>query len=151
MGSYIGHLVSMVTEGVFAKFPTLKFVLVEGGVSWLPPILWRLDKNWKALRMTTPWVDRLPSEIIQEHVLLTTQPIEEPENLRHLHAILEMFDAAHMLMFSTDYPHWDGDTPDFAARFFPKALRSRVLYQTACELYGLPQEAPLAAQPHAGD
>ena len=144
VGSYIGHLVSMVTEGVFAKFPKLKFVLVEGGISWLPPIMWRLDKNWKALRMTTPWVERLPSEIIQEHVLLTTQPVEEPENPAHFHAILEMFDAAHMLMFATDYPHWDGDTPDFAGRLFPKHLRERVLSANACELYGLPAATPVA-------
>ena len=139
MGSYIAHLTSMVTEGVFTKYPRLKFVLIEGGVSWLPPFLWRLDKNWKALRMTTPWVDRLPSEIVRDHVLLTTQPIEEPENPAHLHAILDMFDAAHMLMFATDYPHWDGDMPDFAARAFPKALRNRILYETACELYDLPK------------
>jgi len=138
VGSYIGHLVSMVTEGVFTKFPTLKFVLVEGGVSWLPPILWRFDKNWKALRMTTPWLDRPPSEIIQEHVRLTTQPLEEPDNLKHFHAMLEMFDAENMLMFSTDFPHWDGDTPDFAMRNLPKAMRSKVMSENACQLYKLP-------------
>lgn len=138
VGSYIAHLVSLISEGVFKKFPTLKFVMVEGGVSWLPPLLWRLDKNWKALRMTTPWVDRPPSQIAMDHVLLTTQPLEEPDDIKHFHAILEMFDAAHMLMFSSDFPHWDGDTPDFAARSFPPALRARVMGQTACELYKLP-------------
>lgn len=139
LSSYVGHLTSLVTEGVFAKFPKLKFVLIEGGVSWLPPFLWRLNKNWKALRMTVPWVDRLPSEIVTDHVLLTTQPLEEPEEPAHFHAILEMFDAEQMLMFATDYPHWDGDMPDFAARAFPKSMRSRIMYKTACELYGLPQ------------
>lgn len=138
VGSYIAHLVSLVTEGVFKKFPNLKFVLVEGGVSWLPPLLWRLDKNWKGLRMTVPWVDRPPSHIVHAHVLLTTQPLEEPENIHHFHAILDMFDAAHMLMFSSDFPHWDGDVPDFAARQFPRNLRARVMGETACELYGLP-------------
>ncbi|GIV78164.1 amidohydrolase family protein [Litorilinea aerophila] len=138
VSSYIAHLVSMVVEGVFVKFPSLKFVMLEGGVSWLPPILWRFDKNWKALRMTTPWLERPPSEYVQEHVLLSTQPLEEPEDRRHFTAILEMFDAGNMLMFSTDYPHWDGDTPDFAARAFPPELRSRVMGETACRLYGLP-------------
>lgn len=136
--TYIAHLVSLISEGVFTKFPTLKWVMVEGGISWLPPILWRMDKNWKALRMTIPWVDRLPSEIVQEHVLLTTQPLEEPENPKQFHAILEMFDAAKMLMFSSDFPHWDGDTPDFAVRQFPAHLRERVMSQTAAELYKLP-------------
>lgn len=138
VGSYIAHLTSLVTEGVFIKFPTLRFVLIEGGVSWLPPILWRLDKNWKALRQTVPWLERPPSAIVSEHMLLTTQPIEEPEPRAHFRAMLEMFDAGRMLMFSSDFPHWDGDTPDFAGGAFPPALRSRVLGETARNLYGLP-------------
>ncbi|PLS82903.1 MAG: amidohydrolase [Chloroflexi bacterium] len=137
--SYIGHLISLVTEGVFVQFPTLKWVLIEDGVSWLPPLLWRFNKNYKALRQTTPWLTQLPSEYVCEHVRLTTQPMEEPYNPNHLHQILGMFDAGHMLMFSSDFPHWDGDTPDFAARGLPPALRPRVMHATARELYGLPQ------------
>jgi predicted TIM-barrel fold metal-dependent hydrolase len=135
--SYIAHLTSLVTEGVFTKFPGLTFVMLEGGVSWLPPLLWRMDKNWKALRMTTPWVDRLPSEIVTEHLRFSTQPIEEPEDVKHFHAILEMFDAERMLMFATDYPHWDGDTPDFTARAFPKALRPAIMGGNAQAVYNL--------------
>src|SRR5205814_2107815 len=70
VGSYMAHLISLVTEGVFQKFPPLKFVLVEGGVSWLPPLMWRFDKNWRAQRQTTPWLDRPPSEVVTEHILL---------------------------------------------------------------------------------
>ncbi len=138
VASYMAHLVSLVTEGVFVKFPTLRVVLIEGGLSWLPPLLWRFDKNWKSLRQTTPWLERPPSEYVRDHFLLTTQPIEEPERPEHLRAILEMFDVARMVMFSSDYPHWDGDTPDFAARPFPAALRPRVMSETARELYHLP-------------
>lgn len=112
------------------KFPSFKFVLLEGGVSWVPPILWRMDKNWKALRMTTPWVDRLPSEIVTDHLRFSTQPIEEPENPKHFQAMLTCLMPNRMLMFSTDYPHWDGDTPDFAARTFPKALRPAIMVVT---------------------
>jgi predicted TIM-barrel fold metal-dependent hydrolase len=141
VGSYIAHLVSLVAEGVFVKFPTLKFVLIEGGLSWLPPILWRFDKNWKGLRQSTPWLVRPPSEYVRDHVLLTTQPLEEPERPEHQRAVLEMFDVARMVMFSSDFPHWDGDTVDFAARAFPAALRSRVMSETARELYRLPGRA----------
>jgi predicted TIM-barrel fold metal-dependent hydrolase len=146
VGSYMAHLISLVTEGVFQKFPALKFVLIEGGVSWLPPLLWRFDKNWKALRQSTPWLDRPPSEIITEHVLLTTQPLEEPEQPQHFSQILEMFDAGRMLMFSTDFPHWDGDSPDFAARTIPPSLRARVMSETARELYRLPKGVPDAGR-----
>ncbi len=140
--NYIGQLVSLVTEGVFQKFPKFTFILIEGGVSWLPAMMWRLDKNWKALRSTAPWLDRPPSRIIPDHLRLTTQPLEEPENKQHFHQILAMFPAEKMLMFSTDFPHWDGDTPDFAGRWFPDHLRDRVMSGTAIETYKLPVPAP---------
>lgn len=142
IASYMAHLISLVSEGVFQRFPTLRFVMMEAGALWLPPLLWRFDKNWMGLRQTTPWLERPPSETITEHILLTTQPIEEPGDGAHFRAMLEMFDVSRMLMFSSDFPHWDGDTPDFAARPFPAALRPRVMAETARELYRLPAATP---------
>ena len=136
---YISHLVSLVCEGAFQKFPDLRFVMIEGGVSWLPPLLWRFDKNWKALRQLAPWLTQPPSEIVTEHIRLTTQPIEEPDRHEHFTAMMDMFDAAHMLMFSSDYPHWDGDTPDFVGGAFRPELRPRILSETAREIYRLPE------------
>jgi predicted TIM-barrel fold metal-dependent hydrolase len=43
--NYMATVNSLVCEGVFEKFPTLKFVAVEGGVAWLPHLMWRMDKN----------------------------------------------------------------------------------------------------------
>ena len=60
--------------------------------------------------------------------------------------MLEMLDVGRMVMFSSDFPHWDGDTPDFAARAFPAALRPRVMGETARELYGLPARAAGAGE-----
>jgi predicted TIM-barrel fold metal-dependent hydrolase len=57
-----------------------------------------------------------------------------------------MFDAGRMLMFSTDFPHWDGDTPDFAARNIPPELRARVMSETARELYDLPRNVDQATK-----
>jgi predicted TIM-barrel fold metal-dependent hydrolase len=135
--TFQAHVISLVTEGVFYKYPKLKVVLTEGGISWLPPLMWRLDKNWKTLRSTVPWLDRQPSKVIQEHFYLTTQPVEEPDNHQHLRQIFGMFDAEHMLLFSSDFPHWDGDTPDFAVRGFPESFKRRVLAENAIELFGL--------------
>jgi predicted TIM-barrel fold metal-dependent hydrolase len=142
--STIGHLLSLVCEGVFVRFPDLRVVLIEGGLSWLPPVLWRFDKNWKALRQTAPWLTRPPSEYVRDHILLTTQPIEEPPRAEDLAAILGMFDVGRMVMFASDFPHWDGDTVDFAARAFPAPVRARVLRETARQLYRLPA-APAGA------
>lgn len=55
--------------------------------------MWRLDKNWKALRMTSPWLDRPPSDIIQDRVMLNTQALEEPARGSRFRALLDMFDA----------------------------------------------------------
>ena len=101
-------------RGDVPEIPRSALRAVEGGFAWMPHVMWRLDKNWKALRSECPWLTRKPSEIIVEHFRLTTQPIEEPDNDKHLLQIFEMMDAEHTLMFSSDYPHWDFDSPQQA-------------------------------------
>src|SRR5262245_23312166 len=46
--SYMAHIVSMVSEGVFERFPTLKVVLYEGGVAWLPHMMRSFEEKWRA-------------------------------------------------------------------------------------------------------
>ncbi|RAV20116.1 amidohydrolase family protein [Paenibacillus contaminans] len=135
--NFMAHLISLVCEGVFEKFPRLRFVLVEGGVAWLPHLMWRLDKNYKALRWTVPWLKKMPSEYIRENCFLTTQPIEEPEDFEQLKQIFDMIDAERMLLFSSDYPHWDFDDPTHILRRLPEESRRRIFYQNAKELYNL--------------
>jgi predicted TIM-barrel fold metal-dependent hydrolase len=131
------HAVSLVCQGVFEKFPRLKVVLVECGVSWLSHVMWRLDKNYKALRQEVPWLRRLPSEYMKEHLRLTSQPIEEPPTSEQFLQMLEMIDAERTLLLSTDYPHWDFDDPLIAFKGVPERLKQRIFYRNAAELYGL--------------
>jgi uncharacterized protein len=148
----MGHLVSLVCHGVFERLPSLRVVCVEAGVSWLPGIVWRLDANWKALRTETPWVRRLPSEQIREHVRFTTQPLEQPRRKSDLHAVLQSVDGLEdMLMFATDYPHWDFDSPRQTVARIPDAWREKVLSENARTLYGLPERSSARAAVEAVD
>ena len=133
--NYMGHVVSLLCEGVFEKFPTLKFVCLEGGLAWIPHVLWRLDKNWKALRSSVPWLRKLPSEYVWDHVRFSTQPIEEPENPEHILQIFEMIRAEKTVMFSSDYPHWDNDSPAHGLPKFPTHLAERIFHKNAEEVY----------------
>ena len=82
-------LTSLVIEGVPERFPKLKFVFIEGGFGWVPAITWRMDKHWQRFRDEVPHVKRPPSEYVRERFWFTTQPIEEPDNARHLRTVIE--------------------------------------------------------------
>ena len=99
-------LSSFISEGVFAEFPELKIVFLESGFTWLPAHLWRLGKFWRGLRMEIPWVDRHPLEIARDHLRLTIQPCDAPPSPGDLTRVIEHLGSDEMLLFSTDYPHW---------------------------------------------
>jgi hypothetical protein len=134
--AFQAQMISLVVEGVFQKFPGLKFALLEGGFTWAPHVMWRLDKNWKAMRAECPWLKTKPSEVILEHFRFATQPIEEPDDDRHLLQIFEMMQAERTLLFATDYPHWDFDSPQQALPKMPAELKLRIYAENARELYG---------------
>ena len=102
---------SLICEGVFTKFQDLKVVLLESGFTWLPAHLWRLTKFWRGLRMEVPWVDRAPTEVARSNIRLTTQPCDGPPEPAQMERLMEHMGSDEMLLFSTDYPHWqfDGD------------------------------------------
>lgn len=106
-------LTSMVVEGVFERIPNFRLVLIESGFAWLPPLAWRLDKLWGRLKEETPFLKRLPSEYIHDHVWLTTQPMEEPDPRERLLDTIGWI-GWDRLLFATDYPHWDYDDPSHA-------------------------------------
>jgi hypothetical protein len=134
--AFEAQVLSMVCEGLFEEYPGLKVALIEGGFAWLPPLMWRFDKNFRGLRQEVPWLKKMPSEYIREHFRATTQPMEEPENPEHLLQIMDMLGRDDFLMFSTDYPHWDFDSP---GRAIPASIRGErrdgIMFKTAMEFY----------------
>jgi predicted TIM-barrel fold metal-dependent hydrolase len=134
------HVMSFVTNGVFEKFPTLKLVVIESGYSWLPWVIWGLDGHYQDLRRESPWVRRLPSEYLRQHVRFTTQPSESSPAPAAMIALLESCPCLQdMLCFATDYPHWDSDDPLYVARRIPERWHRKLFYENAADLYGLPR------------
>ena len=135
--AFQAQLISLVFEGVFDRFPGLRVVCIEGGVAWVPPLAWRMDRLFEEMSDEVPELSRRPSEYLRQQVWWTTQPVEEPVRGEHLLQALDRV-GHDRLLFATDYPHWDYDDP---ARAFPvplpAGLRERVFAQNAVALYQL--------------
>lgn len=132
------ELIGLVCRGTFLKFPDLRMVWIENGFGWFPSLIWRIDQHWRELRAELPWLTRRPSEIAREHIRFTTQPMEEPADPAHLLQLIDMMGSDDYLLFATDFPHWNFDSPQrsLPARM-PDELRHKILSGNARQLYGL--------------
>jgi predicted TIM-barrel fold metal-dependent hydrolase len=132
---FAAALNSLVSEGVFNKFPALKVVLIESGVTWLPASLWRLDKTWRGVRSEVPWLETVPTEIVREHVRLTLQPFDAPPSEPQLMTVLEQLGSDRMLLFSSDYPHWHFDGDDALPNGLPAELIQKICVDNPLDTY----------------
>lgn len=133
------HLASFVAHGVFEKFPRLKVMVVEAGVAWLPWMMWGLDRHYASLRRESPLVKRLPSEYLREHVRLSTQPLEVSDSRSELLDVLEAAGGIDdMLVFASDYPHWDSDDPAYIQRRIPESWWPKVFHDNALDFLRWP-------------
>lgn len=129
------QLLSMLVEGVFTKFPKLKVVLTESGFTWLPYFMWRAHKTWIALRTEIPWVERTPMEVIRQNVRVTLQPADAPPTPAELTRICEQLGSDDMLLFSTDYPHWQFDGDDVLPEGIPSSFLQKLKLDNALATY----------------
>lgn len=133
------QVMSLIFEGVFDRFPDMRVALIEGGFTWMPSLMWRMDKEWKGLRHNTPWVKQTPSAYIRQHIRMTVQPVNAPPQQEYLLHILEQLESDEMLMFSTDYPHWHFDRDEDAWPVtLPAAAMEKLMAGNARSFYRLP-------------
>lgn len=136
--TFASQLTSIVCEGVFDQFPSVKVALIEAGFTWLPPHLWRFDKEWKNLRRLVPWVKRPPSEYIREHVRLTVQPLDAPADDRQLLNVVDQLGSDDLLLYASHYPRVHAADPEERLiRHLPETAARKVRSENARALYGL--------------
>lgn len=99
------QVMSMVYEGVFDRFPGISVVLLEGGFTWVPSLMWRMNKEWKGLRHNVPWVKELPSEYIRRHFRWSMLPLDASPQTSQNKELLDQMGGEDLLMFGTDFPH----------------------------------------------
>ena len=133
--AFQSQLSSLLAEGVFAKFPGLTVVLMESGVSWLPAWLWRFSKFWKGLRSEIPWVSDPPATIIRDRVRLTLQPFDAPSDSASVMRLIEHIGSDEMLLFSTDYPHWQFEGVEAIPAGMDAALARKIMVDNPLQTY----------------
>lgn len=135
----MAHLASYIFEGTFERFPTLKVLMQEAGVLWVVPYLWQLDQIWMENRIQLPWMKKSPSEYFRQHIRMSTQPFEATPNRTIFDQSMKSMFAEETLMYCSDYPHWDFDSPMQALPKMDDELWDRVFYYNSAEFYGLPK------------
>lgn len=133
-------VVSLITQGVPEKFPDLNIVILEAGLSWIPYVMFRLNREYAMRKQEAPLLQQSPEEYIRDSFYFASQPLGEPNNPDHFDSIINII-GSDSLLFASDYPHWDFDHP----RAFDKHLRSqftseereKILYKNPKEAFGL--------------
>ena len=135
--AFQSQLASLIAEGVFKKFPELKVVLIESGVTWLPGFLWRFKKYWRSLTMEVPWVDRPPPEIVRDNVRLTLTPFDAPDDDAETVArIFDQLGSDDLVLYSSDYPHWQFEGDDVLPEGLPDGLARKIMIDNPKATYG---------------
>ena len=96
----IPAIASVVTDGLFDRFPGLKIVSVEAGCGFAPYLMDRLDAKYEAFREILP-ARRRPSEYIRENCFFVAEQGE-----RTIEVALELVGLDRVL-WGSDYPHID--------------------------------------------
>lgn len=97
----MANLASLIFDGVFERFPQLRVVFAGFGFSWALPVLWRMDSEWRGLRMEVPWLTRSPAEIVATHVRFVVDGACE---LRPESAQIAAMLPAGVLVYGSDRP-----------------------------------------------
>ena len=133
-------LTSSIVHGLPVKFPDLNFVFLEAGISWVPYMMYRLNKEISMRHSEAPLLEKQPEEYIRDSYYFASQPLGEPMDPNHMQQMIDMV-GVDSLMFASDYPHWDFEHPSelnkYLDEMFPAAERQKVLSENANKVFKL--------------
>lgn len=131
------QLTSILVGGVPVRFPRLKFIFMEGGVTYIPWLMQRMDDEYVKRSFEAPLLDKLPSAYMNEFYY-TTQPLESANKFT-LKLFLSMFDYENRLVYASDYPHWDFDAPSavYDLPFLSETAKRKILGENAARAFRL--------------
>ena len=135
------HLTNWILSGIPERFPRLKSLWVESGLAWVPFLMQRLDDQFMMRQSEAPLLKKLPSEYMRSDCWFTSQPLEK-SNLKALECTFDMIKADSQLLYSSDWPHFDFDTPSVIhdLPFLSEQAKRNILGLNACRLFGLPEK-----------
>jgi predicted TIM-barrel fold metal-dependent hydrolase len=148
--SLMTHVVSMIVQGVFERYRDLQVLVMGGGVSWLPSLLWRFDAEYVAYRRAAPGVRHAPSDYVRDHVRIGTWRPAPPAEPERLVRVLQTIDGVEdLLVHGSGYPDWDTTWPS-DLDFFPAEWQPKVRAENALKLFRWEGQAPAPALAAAG-
>ncbi|HXQ53182.1 MAG TPA: amidohydrolase family protein [Stellaceae bacterium] len=132
------HCANWVVNGLPERFPKLKVMWIESGLTWAYCLMQRLDHSYMMRTSDCPSLKRKPSEYMRE-MFYSSQPLEVPEDPSVLEATFKMIKADTQLLWSSDYPHWDFDLPSviYDLPFLAETAKRNILGGNAARALGL--------------
>ena len=137
--SGIETVVDWIYSKVPLRFPGLRIVLSEAGISWVPMVRERLGRAFRFVAASEVWAptDPDPLEVLARSFWFAS--LEDPSGFRMLDLIGE-----DKVMVETDFPHMDSTWPGCQAMIrselaqLPRATIAKVCFENACRLYDHP-------------
>ncbi|MGW4336007.1 amidohydrolase family protein [Rhodococcus koreensis] len=133
--SSIVHLTSFIIAGVFERLPDLRVVFGDVSVHAARSLVVRTDKDWQSDRVEVPWVSKMPTLYLEEHVRFVTQPDDEISPHSHRSAGTIGADNSSLVVYGSRTPYWDDVKADDVFTSWSDADRSRCLSDNAAQFY----------------
>jgi len=132
------HANSLIQRGVPERYD-VDIGFWEGGLSWVPALAERLDREYLERSSEFAELSQLPSEYLSEFYY-GSQPLpEEATSMVSVAELIERADLEDQVVYTSDRPHQDFDAP--AAIDNVEGLsdeqRKKILHDNAAELFGL--------------